>query len=105
MASRPCSGEWEWKAQSHHSRWLTSRRVPWISTYHTWRKSFVQLTECVPQVAYDSIHWPNDTGDLAVVLPRLRLKDVNPNDLAVELRQKVGWHCPDFSCGPSSLSV
>jgi arginyl-tRNA synthetase len=65
----------------------------------------VQLTECVPQVAYDSIQWPNDMGDLVVVVPRLRFKDVNPNDLAVELWQKVGWHCPDFSCSPSSLSV
>lgn len=50
----------------------------------------VQLTKCVPQVAYDSIQWPNDLGDLVVVLPRLRVKDVNPNDLAVELTQKVG---------------
>ena len=50
----------------------------------------VQLTKCEPQVAYDSIHWPNDMGDLVVVLPRLRLKDADPNDLAVELSQKVG---------------
>jgi hypothetical protein len=50
----------------------------------------VQLVECVPQVAYQSIQWPNETGDLAVVLPRLRLKDVNPNDLAVELKKRVG---------------
>jgi arginyl-tRNA synthetase len=50
----------------------------------------VQLTECAPQVAYDSIQWPNDMGDLVVVLPRLRLKGVKPNDLAVELTQKVG---------------
>jgi hypothetical protein len=52
----------------------------------------VQLTECVPQVAYGSIQWPNDLGDLVVVLPRLRLKDVKPNDLAVELKKRVGWH-------------
>src|SRR2546423_2674349 len=52
----------------------------------------VQLTGCVPQVAYESIQWPNDLGDLVVVVPRLRLKDVNPNDLAVELKKRVGWH-------------
>jgi arginyl-tRNA synthetase len=52
----------------------------------------VQLTKCVPQVAYQSIQWPNDFGDLVVVLPRLRLKEVNPNDLAVELKNRVGWN-------------
>jgi arginyl-tRNA synthetase len=51
----------------------------------------VQLTECVPQVAYQSIQWPNDLGDLVVVLPRLRLKDIDPKELAVELKKKVGW--------------
>jgi arginyl-tRNA synthetase len=49
----------------------------------------VQLTECEPQVAYESIQWPNDLGDLVVVLPRLRLKDVKPSDLAVELKTKA----------------
>jgi arginyl-tRNA synthetase len=52
----------------------------------------VQLTECVPQVAYESIQWPNDVGDLVVVLPRLRRKDVKPNDLGVELQKKVSRH-------------
>jgi arginyl-tRNA synthetase len=60
----------------------------------------VQLTECEPQVAYQSIQWPNDLGDLAVVLPRLRLKDVDPNDLAVELKKRVGLDV-HFSCSPS----
>jgi arginyl-tRNA synthetase len=64
----------------------------------------VQLTECEPQVAYESIQLPNDFGDLVVVLPRLRLKDVKPKDLAIELKQRVGWHARYFSCGPS-LSV
>jgi arginyl-tRNA synthetase len=49
----------------------------------------VQLTKCEPQVAYDSILWPDDFCDLVVVVPRLRLKDVNPNELAVELSKKV----------------
>jgi arginyl-tRNA synthetase len=64
----------------------------------------VQLTECEPQVAYESIQLPNDFGDLVVVLPRLRLKDVSPNDLAIELKQRVSWHALYISCGPS-LSV
>lgn len=53
-------------------------------------ETLVQLTECVPQVAYDSIQWPNDLGDLVVVVPRLRVKDVSPNGLAVELKKRVG---------------
>jgi arginyl-tRNA synthetase len=50
----------------------------------------VQLTECEPQVAYESILWPDDFCDLVVVVPRLRLKSVNPNELAVELNKRVG---------------
>lgn len=49
----------------------------------------VQLTECESQVAYDSLQWPNDIGDLVAVLPRLRLRDVDHDGLATELRQKV----------------
>jgi arginyl-tRNA synthetase len=50
----------------------------------------VQLTKCEPQVAYESILWPDDFCDLVVVVPRLRLKSVNPNELAVELNKRVG---------------
>lgn len=60
----------------------------------------VQLTECVPQVAYQSIQWPNDLGDLVVVLPRLRIKDTNASELAVELKKRVGWGA-QFLCDPS----
>jgi arginyl-tRNA synthetase len=49
----------------------------------------VQLTGCEPQVAYESIQWPNELGDLVVVLPRLRLKHVKANELAVELKAKA----------------
>lgn len=52
----------------------------------------VQLTECEPQIAYESIQWPNEVGDLVVVLPRLRLKDANSQDLATELMERVGGH-------------
>ncbi|KAI1623174.1 arginyl-tRNA synthetase [Exophiala viscosa] len=48
----------------------------------------VQLTNCEPQSAYDSILLPNDLGDLTVVLPRLRLQDVDLEKLAGDLRQK-----------------
>jgi hypothetical protein len=44
----------------------------------------VQLTECVPQVAYESIQWPND--------------------LAVELKRRVGWHAL-FLLRPISASL
>ena len=53
-------------------------------------ETLVKLTECEPQVAYDSIHWPNEQGDLAVVLPRLRLQDVKLEELAADLIQRVG---------------
>jgi arginyl-tRNA synthetase len=64
----------------------------------------VQLTERAPQVTYESIQWPNDLGNLVVVLPRLRLKDVNPNELAVELKKRVGWHAL-FLLRPISVSL
>ncbi|KIW69376.1 arginine-tRNA ligase [Phialophora macrospora] len=48
----------------------------------------VQLTDCEPQVAYDSIQEPNDYGDLEVVIPRLRLKGSDPKELAFDLAQK-----------------
>lgn len=51
--------------------------------------TLVKLTECSPRVAYESIQWPNELGDLVVVLPRLRLQTKNPKALAVELKQKV----------------
>lgn len=49
----------------------------------------VRLTGCEPEHAYDSIQWPNDVGDLVVVVPRLKLKDSNSNDLAIELQKTV----------------
>jgi hypothetical protein len=54
----------------------------------------VQLTECSWQVAYESIQWPSEMGDLVVVLPRLRLKDVTPDILAVDLKKRVRLHAP-----------
>ncbi|ETI25270.1 arginine-tRNA ligase [Cladophialophora carrionii CBS 160.54] len=48
----------------------------------------VKLTDCEPQVAYDSIQEPNDYGDLEVVVPRLRLKGSDPKELALSLAEK-----------------
>jgi len=69
-------------------------------------ESLVKLTECEPQVAYDSIHWPNELGDLAVVLPRLRLQDVKLEELAADLIQRVGVALfqSRFSQRPNDLS-
>jgi hypothetical protein len=53
-------------------------------------ETLAKLTECEPQVAYDSIHWLNEQGDLAVVLPRLRLQDVKVEELAADITQRVG---------------
>ena len=50
----------------------------------------VQLTGCEPQVAYESILWPDDFCDLVVVVPRLRIKDVKPTESAFELNKGVG---------------
>ena len=49
----------------------------------------VQITDCAPQVAYDSIQWPNDSADFEVVVPRLRIQDAEPSDLAIELKHRV----------------
>ncbi|EXJ59904.1 hypothetical protein A1O7_04051 [Cladophialophora yegresii CBS 114405] len=48
----------------------------------------VKLTDCEPQLAYDSIQEPNDYGDLEVVIPRLRLKGSDPKELALNLAEK-----------------
>ncbi|EXJ83723.1 hypothetical protein A1O1_07349 [Capronia coronata CBS 617.96] len=49
-------------------------------------ETVTQLTGCEPSVAYESIQWANDVGDLVVVVPRLRLPDVDPRVLAEELQ-------------------
>jgi arginyl-tRNA synthetase len=48
-----------------------------------------QLTKCEPLVAYEAIQWPNDEGDLVMILPRLRMKDINVKVLASELMHQV----------------
>lgn len=51
----------------------------------------VNLLGCDPHVAYDSIQWVLELSscDLTVVLPRLRISDSKPAELALELRKKV----------------
>ena len=55
-----------------------------------------QLSGCESHVAYDAIQWPNEEGDLVMVLPRLRMAGVNAKALASELMQRVSW-CPTYT--------
>jgi arginyl-tRNA synthetase len=50
-----------------------------------------KLVNCDRLVAYDAIQTSNVTGmgDLVIVAPKLRLKDVKAEDLAKDLLQKV----------------
>ncbi|EEA19333.1 arginyl-tRNA synthetase [Talaromyces marneffei ATCC 18224] len=50
---------------------------------------FCRLIECDPEVAYRSIHWPNDifNGDLAVILPKLS-HGADSNAVGFDLRNK-----------------
>jgi arginyl-tRNA synthetase len=57
----------------------------------------VQVTGCAPEAAYDSLQWPNELGDLVVVLPRLRIQHVKPHELAAGIREKVGSFWLGFS--------
>ncbi|GKU19319.1 unnamed protein product [Fusarium langsethiae] len=58
-----------------------------------------KLTNCDRLIAYDAIQTSNVTGmgDLVVVAPRLRLKDVNNEELAKDLLQKLP-RIPPFGC-------
>lgn len=49
----------------------------------------VQATGCQPQTAYDCLQWPNETSDLVAVIPRLRLQDTDPVQVAAELSVAV----------------
>lgn len=51
--------------------------------------TLAQLTRSEPDLAFGAIQWPNDEGDLVIVLPKLRLKNVNGEVLASELMPKV----------------
>ncbi|KAK6367924.1 hypothetical protein LTS17_010076 [Exophiala oligosperma] len=48
----------------------------------------VGITGCDAQVALDSIQWPVEDWDLVVVLPRLRLEDVDGQNPAADLQQR-----------------
>jgi arginyl-tRNA synthetase len=51
---------------------------------------FCSLVECDPEVAYKSIHWPNDisSGDLAVILPKLS-HGADSGAVGFDIRTKV----------------
>jgi arginyl-tRNA synthetase len=65
---------------------------------------FCSLLECDPEVAYKSIHWPNDisSGDLAVILPKLS-QGADSNAVGFDLRTKV-WQ-PSFLLLLGKISV
>ena len=52
-------------------------------------RNLAELTQTEPDLAYGAIQWPNDEGDLNIILPKLRLKNINPRDLASDLMYKV----------------
>ncbi|KAM0487572.1 hypothetical protein ACHAP7_002090 [Fusarium lateritium] len=58
-----------------------------------------KLLNCDRLVAYDAIQTPNVTGmgDLVIVAPRLRLKDVKAEDLVTDLARKLPIS-PPFGC-------
>ncbi|KAF4343206.1 arginyl-tRNA synthetase [Fusarium beomiforme] len=58
-----------------------------------------KLLNCDRQVAYDAIQTSNITGmgDLVIVAPKLRLKDIKAEDLAKDLLQKLP-RTPPFGC-------
>jgi arginyl-tRNA synthetase len=51
--------------------------------------------ECSPEIAYNSIQWPNNifNGDLAVILPKLS-NGADPGMLAFDLMKKVWYFLP-----------
>jgi hypothetical protein len=51
--------------------------------------TLIKLASCEPEAAWDAIQWPNDLGDLTVIIPRLKLKRVDPAHHAVQLQQTV----------------
>jgi len=50
-----------------------------------------KLLDCNRNLIYDSLQWTStpSKGDIALVLPRLRIKGVKPNELGVELGAKA----------------
>ncbi|KIW63532.1 arginine-tRNA ligase [Phialophora macrospora] len=47
-----------------------------------------QVTQCEFNVAYRSIAWASDMSHLMVIIPRLRLKGFQPQELAADLQQR-----------------
>lgn len=63
-----------------------------IDIYHAYLAEHLQtLVECDSHLVYNSIQPSNtiENGDLDIVLPKLKLRDVSPKELAAELLKKV----------------
>ncbi|KAK2601844.1 hypothetical protein QQS21_004627 [Conoideocrella luteorostrata] len=50
--------------------------------------TLVNLTNCDADAAWDSIQTSGDVSDLVVVIPRLQLPSIDPNEFASELRMR-----------------
>ena len=53
--------------------------------------ALVQVLDYDPDLIYEAIQWANQlsNGDLLLVVPRLRMKGVKPEQLVKDLRRKV----------------
>ena len=63
-----------------------------IDIYRCYLATFIaKIVGCDAQLAYDALQWTTTLvkGDLVMVVPRLRLKGVQPNQLAIEIASKV----------------
>jgi arginyl-tRNA synthetase len=63
-----------------------------IDIYRCYLAKFIaKIVGCDTQLAYDALQWTATLakGDLVMVVPRLRLKGVQPNQLAIEIASKV----------------
>jgi hypothetical protein len=82
-----------------------------LDIYHSYLADIVQdLAQCEQRVAYEAIQWSPDVsnGDLVVVVPRLRLQDSNPAEMAMHLKKKVCLHHTLANCllhGHLTMSV
>lgn len=63
-----------------------------IDIYHSYLAEHLQaLVECDPHLVYNSIQLSNaiEYGDLDVILPKLKLRNINHKNLTSELLKKV----------------
>lgn len=72
-----------------------------LDIYHSYLADILlDLVQCDARVAYEAIQWSPDVsnGDLVVVVPRLRLQDSNPAEMAMHLKRKVCFYHTLTNC-------